>query len=238
MLIGLMLWSVAWRAGGGNVPEEIAGFQLNTYYSSADQRQREYALYVPPEFEKQPGTFPLILCLSNQGESGKRRVDGLAQLIRTRVKKGVPFPFVTLFPIGIRDEWAQGSLATAMEMLEDVSKKQRIDSRRLYLVGDWRGDCGIWMFAEAFPDKWAGIVAVGLRCYPDVNGLKHIPCWVFEGGKEGVNRLPGLRETIESLRKSGSDVRYTEFPKANFEIWDRVHGERELFTWLSSKSRP
>ena len=41
----------------------------------------------------------------------------------------------------------------------------------------------------------------------------------------------------EALRRAGADVRYTEYPDAGHDCWDRAYGEPELWKWLLEQRR-
>ena len=42
---------------------------------------------------------------------------------------------------------------------------------------------------------------------------------------------------LAALKAVGADVRYTEFPDANHDVWDPAYATPELWSWLFAKHR-
>jgi predicted peptidase len=46
-----------------------------------------------------------------------------------------------------------------------------------------------------------------------------------------------IRELIEALKKAGSKVIYTEYPKVGHNSWDKAYATDDLYTWLLEQKK-
>jgi predicted esterase len=225
-------------------PHMPPGFYLGEYHPSWDAEPVRYGLYLPPHFQKQKGPFPLIVFLHGHGE---RQIEkcfragvplAIVREFGEQTPNG-PFPFAGFFPNDPDGMWDLDTdrLKAVLKTLDYVSKRHRLDPARVYLTGPSSGGNGVWLWAQAYPDRWAAVVPVAGFIDPDVAKVRHLPVWIFHGGKDSLAPVERERALVQKLKAAGADVRYTEFPNKQHVINRDVYGRKELYDWLASKTR-
>jgi predicted peptidase len=126
---------------------------------------------------------------------------------------------------------------TALQAVDFVIGRHRIDPARVYLTGYSLGGNGVWGLAEAFPDKWAAVAPVSGFTSPDVAKVRHLPAWLFHGALDTSAPVERERELARALREAGAEVRYTEVPGGNHFIGPVAYGDRELYDWFARQRR-
>jgi predicted peptidase len=207
----------------------------------------KYVVFVPHSY-KGDKAYPLILFLHGLGESGtdgeKQTKVGLGPAIK---KKEKTFPFVAVFPQSQKRTWDANSAdgKRAIAILDEVQKKFKIDSKRIYLTGLSMGGYGTWSLAAKYPDRWAAIAPVcgGVFLGKDVKDradkikkiaekIKDIPCWCFHGDADKAVPVERSRELIAALKEAGGHPIYTEYAGVGHNSWDRAYGTAKLYEWF------
>ncbi len=225
------------RAG----PVQIKGF-LERTYKDADGNEAKYVLFVPYSYSnKAKKPYPLILFLHGSGQTGtdgrKQATGGLGLVVKN---SEINFPFFVLFPQSQNRTWQADSedAKRAMDILAEVEKEYKIDSKRIYLTGLSMGGFGTWSLAIAHPDKWAAIVPIcGRGDTSKAEVIKNLPCWCFHGSDDHTVPVEGSREMIAAITKAGGKPKYTEYPGVGHNSWDRAYGTPELFRWLLTQHK-
>lgn len=215
-----------------------------------------YQIYVPAEWSNKQ-KWPVILSLHGAGERGSDGVfsteNGLGRAIRRNAKA---FPVLAVFPQCLTTSvWSDKvMLQMAMAALEATIKEFGGDRQRIYLTGLSMGGYGTWDMAMRYPKYFAAISPVcgGLRSpngYPeirtamvDLSGsdpysdaakrIAHLPVWIFHGTKDPVVPVEESRRMAAALKAAGGNVRYSEYPDASHNSWDRAYAEPEFVKWL------
>ncbi|OWK36631.1 prolyl oligopeptidase family serine peptidase [Fimbriiglobus ruber] len=227
-------------------PKRPPGFYVGQYNKAGPWGTdlRPYGLYIPPHFRGQRGPFPLIVYLHGWGERNPNSLfsAGLPLSIATRFGEGTKngrFEFVALFlndPSGYWDPDTQEG-KDAIEVLDYVITRHRIDPQRVYLTGASSGGAGVWRYAEAYPDRWAALAPLGAVYTPSPGRVKQTPAWIFHGEKDTTAPIKIQRGLIKKLREVGCDVRFTEFAGKDHTVSSETYDNRELFTWFAEKKR-
>jgi predicted peptidase len=206
---------------------------------------KSQVLYLPPHFENETGPFPLIVFLQGYGERGIKGVfaAGLAPSIVLRFGEQTPngrFEFAAFFPADPEGMWQLESeeMEGVIKALDHVITRHRIDSKRVYLTGHSSGCDGVWRFAEAYPEKWAGLAPMAGFTDPDIGKVRHLPTWIFHGAKDTNADVERPRALVKKLREAKADVRYTEIPDRGHVIWREVYRRKELYDWFAAKTLP
>ena len=215
------------------VPGDLPGFFHCSYPTAGEKNPLTYDLYIPPHFQEEQGPFPLITFLAGYGERNGNLKIGLAPFIRQHVKDGGRFEFVAFFPTQI----GLSKGPRTIEMLDYVIKKHRIDPDRITLTGHSQGGSRVWKLASEYPDRWAAIAPVCAPGQPNIERIAHLPCWLFQGGADGLPLPETARATVQRLRNAGGEVRYTEYPGEGHLIWPKVYATAELYSWFAEKRR-
>jgi predicted peptidase len=200
-----------------------------------------YLLYLPPKYKSQAkGRWPLMLFLHGAGERGTNlsavAVHGPPKL----VKQKRDFPFIIVSPqCPAGERWSNETL---LALLEDVSRKYRADTNRIYLTGLSMGGYGTWALGIAHPDKFAAIapicgggetIPILIANTPKKEQLKKLPVWAFHGAKDPVVKLEESEKMVEALKRIGSqNVELTVYPEANHDSWTETYHNPKLYEWF------
>ena len=128
-----------------------------------------------------------------------------------------------------------------MDMIETVINDYKGDPDRLYLTGLSYGGFGTWYLASKHPKTWAAICPVVGWGHPDLMkpiADHHIPVWVFAGGRDRSVYLRYFYSGINKLEEFGhTDVRFTIEADMGHDVWRRVYGGEDIYTWFLSHKR-
>jgi predicted peptidase len=230
---------------GGNPPLSVpvesrtTGF-IHKIYRGPDRVESKYVVFVPHDYDGK-SSAPAILFLHGAGQVGKNGLDqidgGLGEAIRKREQT---FPFITIFPQAQEGSWSADSPdgIRAMVILDEVQKAYRVDAQRTYLTGYSMGGEGTWSLAAVHPSRWAAIVPL---C-PSENRsaatkLKHIPCWCFQGDRDGIDTLNATRRMVQAIQSAGGRVIFVEYPGVGHNCWDLAYADPDLWEWLLQQKR-
>lgn len=219
-----------------------------------------YQVFVPASRARH-GSAPTILFLHGTGERGsdgdKPTRVGLGPYLRAHADT---FPAIVVFPQAPDDsDWKGTAAVIAFAALDAATEEFGGDRDRSYLTGLSMGGYGTWELALMQPQRFAALVPVcgaltapreerdlyvtPLRDEADppaalAQRLKHVPVWIFHGGKDDVVPPREDRLIEAAFRTAGGDARYTEFPEANHNSWDPTYSQTpELWPWLFAQKR-
>lgn len=196
-----------------------------------------YLLYLPKAYAADtPRRWPLLLFLHGSGERGddlaKVKVNGPPKFLDGRDD----FPFVVVSPQCPEGErWSADALAA---LLDDVTKRFRIDEERLSVTGLSMGGRGAWDLAMTYPERFSAIVAVCGGALPDrACRLKDVPVRAYHGAKDDVVPLAESETVVEAVRRCGGTADLLVDPEAGHDAWTRAYADPALWEWLLSKRR-
>lgn len=196
----------------------------------------QYLLFTPTNEElKEHAKFPLIVFLHGAGERGDSlnlvKVHGPPKIVETNPD----FPFIVLSPQCAANKWWE---AEKLDMLiDDVVKKLPVDESRIYLTGLSMGGFGTWDLAQLRPDRFAAIAPIcgGSRMNAfRADMIKDVPTWAFHGAMDYVVPLEASSRIVASMKRAGSDVKFTIYPMAGHDSWTETYNNPELYTWFRS----
>jgi predicted peptidase len=198
-----------------------------------------YLLSLPEGYEADTAKkWPLLVFLHGSGERG----DNLELLNKHGPPKliaaGKKFEAIVVSPqVPDKNIWnAHGVKA----LIDDLAKKQRVDTSRIYLTGISMGGFGTWDTALAYPDTFAAIVPIcggaGVG-FVMADRIKDLPCWIFHGDKDGAVSVDFSIRMHNALQKAGSQARLTIYPGVGHDSWTQSYDNPELWTWLFAQKR-
>ena len=194
-----------------------------------------YQIYLPDGYQQQE-KWPLLLFLHGAGERGDNldlvTVHGPPKLI----KNGKQFPFIVVSPQCPEDQLWQPVELTAL--LNDVEKKYRVDKDRIYVSGLSMGGFGTWSLSAYTPYRFAALVPIcggGEKFW--VKKVKHVPIWVFHGGKDTAVPIERSQTLVDELKKAKADVSFTIYPDAGHDSWTETYDNPKLYEWLLQQKR-
>ncbi len=207
--------------------------------------------------------WPVVLFLHGSDERGDddlaQATVGLGPLLLEHPRR---VRAVVVLPQCRRDEkWVGPMARQALAALDEAVAEFHGDPRRLYLTGISMGGAGAWYLArdhrfaavapvsgEVQPDpddplpKDASPALQGTLAAPDpyaalARQIAGTPVWAFHGEKDDQIPVAQSRRMVAALRALGSPVRYTEYPGAGHDVWDRAYRTPELWRWLLAQRR-
>ena len=224
-----------------------------------DGENHRYQVFVPalPAGGAHP---PVILFLHGTGERGsdgaRPTLVGLGPHLRAHA---ADFPAIVVFPQAPDGrDWNGMAAELAFAALEQATIEFGGDRKRTYLTGLSMGGYGTWELALLQPRRFAALVPICGALLPPRDErdlfvtplagaadpyaalaarLRHLPTWIFHGARDDLVPPIDDRRTFAALKAAGADVRYTEFPDANHNAWDRAYVTPELWPWLFAQHR-
>jgi predicted peptidase len=135
-----------------------------------------------------------------------------------------------------------------------MTRYGKVDSSRVYLTGLSYGGIQGFEIAYKNPTLFAAWVPVsGKVCGSCITGslatsdqqgavivaptLKSLPIWQFQGELDGQVSTAVVRQERDTFLAAGPLYKYTEYPGASHEIWDRVYADPQMFAWLYAQKR-
>lgn len=213
---------------GRNLTEELHLEALVNY-------DVNYLLYLPEDYERSSKKWPLVLFLHGSGERGSDielvKRNGPPKL----VEEGKKFPFILVSPqCPERTIWDNKML---ISFLDEIESKYNVDKNQEYLTGLSMGGHATWSLAIQYPERFAAILPVCARGYPqDVYVLKEVPVWVFHGQKDDIVPINDGLKMVDALEREGSSVKFTIYPEAGHDAWTETYNNPEIYKWLLSHS--
>jgi predicted peptidase len=206
----------------------------------------DYLLYLPKGYEaKGKKTWPLVMFLHGAGERGsdlrKVAVHGPPKL----VKGGKEFPFILVSPQCPAEQvWSDEAL---LGLLDEVAKKHKVDTNRVYLTGLSMGGYGTWSLGVKYPERFAAIapicgggetINVLLASRGKSAALRSLGIWAFHGAKDGVVKVEESQRMVTALKNAGvKEVELTVYPEAQHDSWTDTYSNEKLYEWFLKHAR-
>lgn len=199
-----------------------------------------------PEVEKDK-KYPLIVHLHGAG-SWAPDYERLPGQCLCMVKKN--YPAIILVPkTDTPMKWAdhdwtktehhqtpapQPSLRATYELVLSMLKNDsRIDSKRVYIIGQSMGGFGTWDFVTRYREIVAAAVPVcGGGDVETMKKIKDLPVWIFHGDADNVVPVENSRRLYAELQRLGAPAKYTEYPGVMHASWTPAFSDENLFRWL------
>ena len=242
--------------------QDMSLFQKKVYHSTSGQDLNYRILY--PENYNAAKKYPVLLFLHGSGERGddneKQLVHG-ATLFLDPVNRE-KYPAIVLFPqcpegkswasldIRMGDDGKKmyvrnngevpGEMSVLLkELLQDLAKSTKVDSKRFYIMGLSMGGFGTLEMLYLYPNTFAAAVPICGGHPIDLASVyaKKLPIWLFHGAKDPVVPVYFSRDLYAKLQELGAEVKYTEFPEASHDSWTNTFATPELLTWIFSHQK-
>ena len=245
---------------GASAQKMKSGPQDMTFFSSVDETNQPYALYIPENFDETK-EYPLVVFLhgamSNhrlglerafgQGNiQGKEfvnpnRVTVVNDLEATRTyPKLKNVDYIVIAPYARGTAGYQGiPESDVYEMLADVKSRFKIDEDRTYLTGLSMGGGGTLWIGLSRPDIWAAIAPC---CPAPPEGTEEIasnacnlPVHLFAGDQDF---LYGTAQVWKAnFEKNSAFFNYIEYPGIGHNSWEWAYKDGFIFDWFSQFER-
>src|SRR5437762_13853951 len=125
------------------------------------------------------------------------------------------------------------------QVLDSLLNLSFVNAKKIYIGGLSQGGMGVFdivarypdIFAAAFPICGAGKVSTADKF------AKQTAIWIFHGKDDDVVPVYFSRQFYHKLKRLDADVQYTEYPGVKHNSWVNAFQEKELLSWLFSKSK-
>lgn len=198
-----------------------------------------YLLYLPPGYYEQPDKrWPVVFFLHGAGERGSDleivKYHGLPKVI----DQGQDFPFIAVAPqCPTEERWTQ-QLAKLDRLYAQIMENYRVLPDQIYLTGLSMGGQGTWFWSTSHPDRFAAIIAICGRSFPEkAESIKHLQIKVFHGDTDDVVPLEESTKMAEALKAVEADVEFTVYPGVGHDSWSMTYTKPELYEWLLAQHR-
>lgn len=212
-------------------------------FISAKKDRLPYRMLAPAHYDPKQA-YPLVVFLHGAGSRGndnERQVNEVPDFFKKSGRKDSPCFIVApqcpgKGPLIFWTETVGTGLVSAL--LDDFEKNHRIDPKRIYVTGVSDGGWGTFALLARHPTRFAaGAPLCGGGDVNDAPKYAQVPIWVFHGAKDNVEPVKSSRDLVAALRKAGGNPKYTEYPNADHNIWDRAYGNPKLYEWLFAQKR-
>jgi dienelactone hydrolase len=201
-------------------------------------RQTDYLLSLPDGYNADTvKRWPLMIFLHGSGECGddleKVKVNGPPKLIA----HGKKFSFIVVSPQAKEDDkgWEPDHL---YHFLKYIKKAYRVDPDRIYLTGLSMGGFGTWALAIDHPEEFAAIVPIcGGGDTSKAWRLRYTPVWCFHGALDNIVPVAKDEQMVNALRNYNPSIRFTVYPDANHNSWEKAYATDSLYDWLLAQKK-
>jgi pimeloyl-ACP methyl ester carboxylesterase len=228
-----------------------AGPQVVTFFSSVDDSDQPYALYVPRDFDKSR-KYPLVISLHGAYSNHRlnlRRVFGKGNLAGEADREASRyFPRLPDVDYLVASPFARGTMGyrgiaekDVYDVLADVRKRFPVDENRIYLTGLSMGGGGALWIGLTRPDIWAAIAAVCPFAPEDADALapnaRNLAVHLFHGALDPLIPVAASRAWQKRLAEAGVAVEYAEYPTVRHNAWDWAYKDAAIFSWFAKYRR-
>ncbi len=238
-----------------------AGPQDLTFFSSADETNQPYSIYIPKDYDENED-YPLVIFLHgamSNNRLGLRRAFGLGNIQGTSftspgfvhkesdLEVSRSWPEMPDIDFIVAAPFARGTAGyrgipeqDVYDMLADIKEKFNVDEDRIYLTGLSMGGGGTVWLGLTRPDIWAAIApccaAPPTGAMDLYRNASNLPVHIFCGDKDGL--LPNSIALKEKFEEIGSPVvNYIEYPGIGHNSWEYAYDKGFIFEWFSQFER-
>ncbi len=236
------------------------GPQDMTFFSSVDESNQPYAIYIPDNFDESM-EYPLVIFLHGAFSNhrlGLRRVFGEGNIQgqdfgtpgfvppQTDLEVTRFYPELKHVDYIVAAPFARGTAGyqgipeqDVFDMLADIKSKFSIDENRMYLTGLSMGGGGTLWIGLTRPDLWAAIAPVCPAPPENANHLAgnalNVPVHLFVGDRDGL--MATANEWKEKFDANDVNSEYIIYPGIAHNSWEYAYKEGFIFEWFSQFER-
>lgn len=196
----------------------------------------KYLLYLPADYEKDARKkWPLMMFLHGKSQWGNN-----LELVKKHgppkmIAEGKSFDFIIVSPQCPNDIFWPEQTDVLINLLDEIEKKYRVDTDRVYLTGLSMGGFGTWTLAEKYPQRFAAIAPIcgGSEQYLAYR-LKNVPVWAFHGARDRLVPVQRSQEMVDEVKAAGGDAKLKIYPNAEHDSWTATYDNPQLYEWFLS----
>jgi len=236
------------------------GPQDLSFFSSVDETDQPYAVYLPASFDSSK-RYPLVVFLHGAMSNhrlGLRRAFGQGNIqgadfatpgfvpVETDLEATRYFPHLKQVDFIVAAPFARGTAGyqgiperDVYEMIDDLKRRFPIDEDRLYLTGLSMGGGGTLWLGLTRPDLWAAIAP----CCPappagttDLAGnARNLPVHLFVGDKDFLFQV--AQDWRHLFQDNQITYEYAEYPGISHNSWEYAYRDGFIFKWFAQFKR-
>lgn len=125
------------------------------------------------------------------------------------------------------------------ELIDQYIANEKVDSRRVYILGISMGGMGTFDMVARFPETFAAAIPICGGIYPPrlKDAAKQVSFRIYHGDADGVVAKEGSREAYLALKEYGAKVEYFELPGVEHNSWNPAFNQPDFLSWLFSQKR-
>ncbi|HET6994598.1 MAG TPA: PHB depolymerase family esterase [Chitinophagaceae bacterium] len=243
--------------------QDLSEYRKETF--TTNKGSLYYRILYPASFDS-IASYPLLVFLHGAFEKGndneaQLRIGG-RYFLREENRKN--FPAIIIFPqCPLDDSWAffntgidsltglasswdfpfrkQPTPVTGLlkQLLDSLLSMHFIDKSRVYIGGLSQGGMGVYDMVARYPDVFAAAFPI---CGAGKTGTckqfaGKIALWIFHGSDDEIVPTYFSRDFYKRLSQLNADVKYSEYPGVHHNSWVNAFAEKDLLSWLFSKSK-
>lgn len=220
----------------------------------------KYRILFPKDFSEEK-KYPVVLFLHGAGERGN---DNRSQLLHGSglfLENREKFPAIVIFPQAPKDDyWAKvkvdrdtvpfrfdfenekpatRSLQLVMELMEEMTGEDFVDSSRIYVGGISMGGMGTYEIIYKKPAMFAAAFAICGGANPEIAASypKGFNIWIFHGEQDEVVLPKYSKIMAREINHHGGNAKLSLYPNDNHNSWDSALAEPYLLPWLFNHSK-
>ncbi len=209
-------------------------------FVSATGQVLNYIKYIPDG--KQGEKLPLVISLHgfpDRGNVDGRDIDRVfTHGYPMHIKAGKDYPFILVAPQCPDTTIWNSLIETLGSFVDFVVENNNVDCDRVYLTGMSMGGMGVWLLAQAYPEKFAAIVPIcGISAIWYTKPLLNLPIWAFHGSADPTIPCMLSERIVDAVNRDGGNAKLTIYEGAGHNVWTDVFSRDDVIAWMLSKNR-
>ncbi len=226
-------------------------------YVSGGDTLRYRIMY--PEGYQQGKKFPMVLFLHGLGECGS---DNELQLRFGAGQFANPvnrenYPAIVIFPqcpkgkywvrqrpatfdeVGMLEQPFEGPMTMVWDMVQSYADTAKVDTRRIYVMGESMGGIGTFDLVCRFPDFFAAAVPIcgAVNTERLVAPARTVAFRIYHGDADPIVPVEASRRAYKALKQYGAKVEYIEFPGVWHDSWGWAFLQPDYLEWIFKQKK-
>jgi predicted peptidase len=206
------------------------------------QVELDYLLHVPAGYDASPKSerWPLILFLHGAGERGDDVMLVAKHGPPKLIAAGKDIPAIVVSPQCPANQWWTDHLEGLVGLLDDISRRYRVDPHRVYVTGLSMGGFGTWGLLGRYGDRFAAAIPIcGGGSRIGLQRAMNVPIWAFHGDADPVVPVDETTRLVEAMKSRGAqNVKLTVYPGVAHDSWTQTYDDPAVWEWLFAQKRP
>jgi predicted peptidase len=211
----------------------LGAYSINAQVENSKLKIKcNYLLYLPPNYENQTDTFPLIIYLHGGSVRGdnleKLKTYGLPKLI----EDGNQYDFIIASPQCPENTyWSKINWFDTL--YRELVSKYRIDKNRIYVTGISAGGFGAWHAAMDNPNRISAIIPLcgGCNDSSEICKINHLPVWTFHGTNDNLIDINETERLVRRLKTCNGNIKFTRLDSTGHNI-GHIYENQEIYDWF------